>query len=489
MTEAINSIKKGDANKILRWVVLILVSIVIAANYYVFDAMSSIKAVIQENLGFTNTEYGIIVSFYSFPNTFFLMAVLGGIILDKWGIRKTGFMFVTFCVLGALLTAYGASKSYQESEFLYNFMGSFLKDYTPELKMMSLGRLLFGLGAEASIVVVNKVMVKWFRGKELATAFAVNIAIARIGTAAALILSPVLIGSEFGWSNALWIAAILMAIGLLFFIIYMFFDKKQDKFVSDNDFKEPEEEFEWKDILGLFKNRSYIYVILLCVTFYSGVFPFLAYAPDLLYNKFGLNLADSAFMKWFVGLWEGVFGGLNKTQESLIISGFVTSLIPIGTVFFTPLFGAYVDKKGKRASLMVLGSFLLIIVHLTLSLTRITPYLPMFILGIAFSLIPAAMWPAVALIIKEKSLGTAYGMMASLQNLGLWAFPILAGRILDITNPNVTEALIKSGEASYDYTYTVLMFAALGIVGLLFSFLLMKEDKSTRSFDLEAPSK
>ncbi|MCB2205567.1 MFS transporter [bacterium] len=440
-----------------RWIVLILVSIVIAANYYVYDAMSSIKSVMQAELGFSNVDYGLIVSFYSFPNTFLLMAIFGGIILDKWGIRKTGFLFVAFCAIGAVVTAYGATEHFQNGGIGFGVMDAFLPSYSPQLKMMMFGRLLFGLGAETSIVVINKIMVKWFKGKELATAFAVNVAIARLGTAFALILSPVLIDSEYGWTFALWIAAVLMGVGLVFFIIYMVFDSSISKGEEKQSLIDADEEFHVRDITALLKNRSYIYVILLCVTFYSAVFPFQAYCPDLLHNKFGLSIDTS---------------------------GTLTSLIIWGTIVFTPLFGMFVDKRGKRASLMLLGSFLLVIVHLTLSLTSVTPYIPMFVLGIAFSLVPAAMWPSVALIVDERRIGTAYGIMASLQNLGLWAFPILAGYILDKTNPGITEDMIAQG-ATYDYTWTVLMFAILGVVGLLFAWLLKREDAGSKGFGLE----
>lgn len=447
--------KSGPA---LRWIILILISMVIAGNYYVYDVMSSIKSVMQAELGINNTQFGLFVSLYSFPNTFLLMAVLGGIILDKWGIRKTGFLFVLFCTLGAILTAIGSSEAFQNDTLIRPFFDSFLTEWSPEFKVIMLGRLLFGLGAETSIVVINKILVKWFKGKELATAFAINVAIARIGTAGALILSPVMVESQAGWESALWLAAVLMGVGFIFFIVYMGFDKKKDKEEGEMDISAPEEEFQWSDIGKLITNKSYIYVIFLCVTFYSAVFPFLAYCPDLLHNKYGVTLE---------------------------FSGTLSSLVIWGTIVFTPLFGWFVDKRGKRATLMIWGSLLLVVVHLILSLTHLTPYIPMFLLGIAFSLVPAAMWPSVALIVDEKRLGTAYGMMASLQNLGLFAFPALAGYILDTTNPGVTAEMVKAGEASFDYTYTVLMFAGLGIVGLLFSFLLKREDSKTSGFDLE----
>lgn len=210
----------------IRWGLLLLVSVVIAVNYYSYDAMSSIKETMQTELGFSTTQYGVIVSFYSFPNTFLLMTVFGGIFLDRFGIRKTGFLFTLFCALGVFLTAYGSSDMFREGGLGYAFFGSFLKQFSPELKVMVLGRLLFGLGAETSIVVINKVIVKWFKGKELAFAFAVNLAIARLGTAAALILSPILADTSTGWTLALWVASMLMGIGLLVFVIYMIYDKK-----------------------------------------------------------------------------------------------------------------------------------------------------------------------------------------------------------------------------------------------------------------------
>ena len=452
------SVKQTSAST--RWIVLALVSIVVATNYYVYDAMSSIKSVMQTELGFSNVDYGLIVSFYSFPNTFLLMSIFGGIILDKWGIRKTGLLFVLVCALGALVTAYGASETFLSGGFGHGTISGILPSYSPQLKMMMLGRLLFGLGAETSIVVINKIMVKWFKGKELALAFAVNIAIARLGTAAALIFSPQLIADPSGWTWALWVAAIAMSAGFLVFIIYMMYDASFTAKGSRDGALAADEEFRFSDITALLKNKSFLYVILLCVTFYSAVFPFQAYCPDLLHNKFGLDI------EW---------------------SGILSSLIIWGTIVFTPLFGIFVDRRGRRASLMLLGSFLLIVTHLVLALTSITPYVAMFILGIAFSLVPAAMWPSVALIVEEKRLGTAYGVMASLQNLGLWAFPILAGAILDATNPGLTEDALAAGTASYDYTWTILMFAALGVVGFLFALLLRREDAGSRSHGLELP--
>ncbi len=442
-----------------RWIMMIVVSFLMAANYYFYDALSPLKTILTEKLHFSSQDFGIVAGFYAFPNTFLLMAILGGIILDKMGIRPTGLLFAVFMLIGALLTAYGTCDYYREGGFAYSFMGSFWTSYSPELKMMALGMLIFGLGAETSIVVTSKILVKWFKGHEIALAFALNLGIARIGTALAFNLSPRLILGD-NWTFPIWFAVMLLFIGFLTFLIYIMYDVKLDKQLQSKvSLLDKDEEFKLTDLTKLFTNRSFIFITLLCVTFYAGVFPFLKFAPDFFYHKFGIS------------------------RES---SGDLASLLPYGTVLFTPIFGWFVDKKGKSASLMIYGSLLLIIVHLSFGLTTINPYVLMILLGIAFSLVPAAMWPAVAKIVPEYRIGTAYGTMFSLQNLGLFAIPILAGTILDRTNPNITPEMIETG-SKLVYTPTILMFALFGVLGLIFALLLKWDDK-TSGYGLELPS-
>ena len=393
--------------KSLRWVILFIVSLMMAANYYFYDALSPLQNLLREHLGFSNTAYGFLVSAYSIPNVFLLMAVIGGIILDKIGIRITGLMFASFMAVGSFLTAYGASDYFNNGGLGYHFMSTFLKSYSPAIKMMSFGFFLFGLGAETSIVVVSKVLVKWFKGKELAMALGVNIAIARMGTAMALFFSRSISTDNF-WNRPIWFAASLLTIGVLTFIIYIFFDLRFDRVEKFKLSHSADEEFRITDVFKIIRIPSFIYITLLCVTFYSAVFPFLKYATDMLENKFGLP------------------GEL---------SGRITSILPFGTIIFTPLFGWFTDIKGKSASVMILGSLILVLVHLTFTFTQLNPYLPMFMLGIAFSLVPAAMWPAVAKIVDTSKIGTAYGFMFSVQNIGLWAFPLIIGFVLDTTNP------------------------------------------------------
>jgi MFS family permease len=444
----------------LRWGVLFLIAFVQAANYYFYDAISPLKRHLEENFQFTNTDFGLFVSVYSIPNIFLLMCIWGGIILDRLGIRRTGFLFVILMTAGAFLTAYGASSFYTNGGPGYALMTSFLTGYSPELKMMLLGRFLFGLGAETSIVVVSKTIVKWFKGKELALAFGMKIGIARAGSWAAFYFSPILAEQGAVWNNAIWFAAMLLGVALLFFTIYSFLDLKFDRQEKMEGLLKEDEIFHLSDLVKLVTNRSFIFVTLLCMTFYSAVFPFQSFSPDFFLNKYGF---------------------------STLYSGKIASLLSVGTTIFTPLVGLFVDKKGKSATLMIYGSLLLVFIHLSFAFTFISPIFLMILLGIAFSLVPAAMWPSVAKIVSEKRIGTAYGTMFAIQNLGLWAFPLLIGIVLDKTNPGVTPSQVVEGTAHYNYTWAMLMLAGLGILGLFFAFLLKKEDRRS-GYGLELPS-
>jgi len=438
--------KKIGDSVILRWGILFLVGFVLSVNYYFYDAFSTLKEQLMLEFGLSNTDYGLFVSFYSIPNTFLLMAVVGGVILDKLGIRRTGFLFIFFMAFGAMLTAYGASKIYSSGGFGHDLMSSFLPNYSPELKMMLLGRFFYGLGAETSIVVVSKILVKWFKGKDLALAFGLKVGFGRLGTFAALNISPRLSEEGANLNVAIWFAAVLVLMGLLAFIIYIMFDIKYDR---ESDLagvvREKQERFKLADIGKILGNPAYIYIAMLCLTFYSAVFPFLAFAPDLFFNKYSMTSVES---------------------------GEITSILPLGTLIFTPLFGFLIDKYGRAASAMFFGALILFIIHILFAFTNIAPEIPMLMLGISFSLVPAAMWPSMVRLVEEKQIGTAYGLMYSIQNLGLFFFPILAGVVLDYTNPGVIENL--------NYTPTILMFATLGLLGLIFSILLIKHDRKNK---------
>jgi MFS family permease len=399
-----------------RWAVVILVSISIATCYYFYDAVSPLKESLTTELGWDSTDYGTFNAAYSWPNVFLLMAVIGGVIADKLGIRITGNFFCTSMVVGAFLTWYGATPYFNDGGIGYGFLSSFLPGWSPSLKMMWLGYFLYGLGAETSIVVFTKVIVKWFRGREVALALGVNLALARVGSMAGLIVSPRVL--EPDWTYTLWLCFVLMVIGLFAFVVYCFVDLRYERVrqalgASGAEDAQEEEPFRFSDIGKLLTNPSFLFIIFLCVTFYSAVFPFMKFAPDLLFNKWGMSVT--------------------KASD-------ISSLVYFGTIFFTPFFGWVIDYKGKGASLMIYGSAMLVAVHLLLALTTLTPYVPMVLLGITFSLVPAAMWPAIARIVGDNRLGTAYGLTFSVQNLGLFLFPILIGMVLDGTNPGVATA-------------------------------------------------
>ena len=454
MESAQKSLKESAA---YRWGILLLISFIMAANYYFYDALSPLKSVLQEHLGFTSSDYGWVVGFYSFPNTFLLMAILGGIILDKIGIRITGTMFVSFMVIGALATVYGTTGYFLNGGLGYHFLGSFMTGFTPAVKMMALGMLFFGLGAETSIVVISKIIVKWFTGKELALAFGVNLGIARIGTALALLCGPRLI--EPHWNTPIWLATSLILISFLGYLIYCIADKKFDQREAQGNLMSKEDEFHLKDLVSLMTNSTFLFITFLCVAFYASIFPFLKYAADFFHYKYGV---------------------------SQVVAGSIAAWLPFGTVVFTPLFGWFVDKKGKSATLMIYGSLLLVLVYIAFAFTNFNPYILVFVLGIAFSLVPAAMWPAVTKIVNTNKIGTAYGVMFSLQNLGLFAIPIITGYILDKTNAAITPEMIANGSV-LNYTPTLIMFIGLGALAFIFALLLKRDDK-TSNYGMELPS-
>ena len=352
-------LKPEESRGATRWVVLALMSLVIFANYYLYDCFSTLKGTLQTELGATSTQWGMIRNFYNVPNTFLFMALLGGIFLDRFGIRKTGFVFTVLCALGGIVTAYSVSDAFRTGGFGYDLMSSFLPTYSPELKMLMFGRLLFGLGAETQIVMLNKVLAKWFMGKELALAFGLNLGLARVGSALGMSMSP-RIAERFGFHASLWLGAVVMISGLILFIIYMTMDFRDEKKRGTGDAAKlaADEEFHLKDVLSLFANKSYLYIILLCATFYAIVFPFQDYLADMLKHKYGYGE---------------------------IAAGDFTSLIPWGAAVFTIIFGAFVDKKGLRATLMIGGSILLVVSHLGFALTYITPWLLVPMFGIALS--------------------------------------------------------------------------------------------------------
>ena len=519
MVEKIQRSLKDNAG--MRWLALILVSGLTFSTYWFQDFLGGLKTIMVTDMGFTSEEFGRIIGLTTIANMFG-MIIIGGMILDKWGLRVAGLLFGGLAVLGGAITSLAA-------------VGFFGESHSTILNMMIVGRIFFGVGLEVTCVVATRTAVKWFKGYELALAMAINMGFGRLGSAMGIAVSPDLVAQTA--SPAISFAGTLLGIALLLFVIYIFFDIKLDKQVksqkaASTDIELEEEEFKFSDLFKLLKNPSFVYIALLCVAFYAAVFPFIQYAADLLVNKFGFThqmpegagivkiMGSTALgtSTIYVGLFLFALGftlipprfpkSIRKPVLAVILILFglfifafrdtfqvwlnngpkTASLIPLGTILFTPIFGNYVDKKGKAASLMMLGSLLLIFAHLSLSVfdSVFLGYLGLVSLGIAFSLVPAAMWPSVAKIVPESRLGTAYATMFTIQNWGLGLFFWGIGAVLDLVNRDKLDA-IQRGEAVYDYTIPILMLVICGIISIFLSFKLKQADKRQK-FGLELPS-
>ncbi|HNY09706.1 MAG TPA: MFS transporter, partial [Tenuifilaceae bacterium] len=335
--------------------------------------------------------------------------------------------------------------------------------------MAALGYAVFGVGVEVAGITVSKIIVKWFKGKELALAMGLEMATARMGTALALATSVPIAKSLGHVSKPILVCLIMLCIGFISFFIFTFMDRKLDAsqaaYDKDNNVQNDEEAFKVRDIFKIITNRGWWYIAILCVLFYSAVFPFLKYASDLMVNKFGIS-------------------------ENL--AGTIPAMLPFGTILLTPLFGNLYDRKGKGATIMLIGALLLILVHSFFSLPFLTHWIVaiilIIILGIGFSLVPSAMWPSVPKIIPERQLGTAYSLIFWVQNWGLMGVPALIGWVLDkycVTGERITDSGLTVH--TYNYTIPMLIFTSLGILALVFAFLLKAEDKK-KGYGLELPN-
>lgn len=502
----------------VRWLVLFLLSGLTFSTYWFQDFMSGLKGLMESEMGFSSEEFGRIIGLTTLANLFG-MIIVGGIILDKWGIRITGYVFGVLAALGGAVTAMAAS-------------GVFGAEKGTMLTYMIVGRIMFGSGLEILCVLATRTIVKWFKGYEMALAMAINIGFGRLGTALGIAASPDIASGQV--SPAVTFAATLIAFSLIMFIIYSFMDLRIDRQTKMQSTGEEvaEEEFKFSDLVKLVTNRSFIFITLLCVTFYAAVFPFIQYAPDLLINKFGFTeaLPEAGIVKMFgsattgtilvyvvlfvfaiafsvvpsrlpskigrqlffvaiLSLFAMVVYGFKDTLAIWLQNGAKTaSLIPLGTIIFTPIFGNIVDKKGKAASLMILGSLLLIFGHLSLSVFNsiALSYIGLLSLGVAFALVPAAMWPSVAKIVAESRLGTAYATMFTVQNWGLGLFFWGLGAVLDLVNKNDLEA-IRAGQMPYDYTIPILILVGCGVISIFLSFKLKQADRR-QGYGLEMPS-
>ncbi len=414
--------ERQQPTRFYRWMVLVFVSLAMFGNYYVYDCIAPVADLLAKQLGFSDSNIGLLQAIYSIPNVF--MVLIGGYIVDRIGTRKAIFIFGTLCFAGSIVTVLSG-----------------------KLSVMAIGRLIFGLGAESLIVAVTTAVAKWFRGKELSFAFGINLTIARAGTWLAQ-NSPTWAHSAYdNWRSPLLISVgfgSLCVVGaILYWVLESYAERRMDlKHQGSTD------KVVFSDIYKF--GVSYWYIVALCVVFYSAIFPFETFA-----------------IKFFI----------EARGTSRELGGFLVSILTAFTMFGTPVFGLFADRFGRRARLMTLGSTLLIPVYLMMVYTNVSLYVPMAMMGVAFSLIPALMWPSVAYIVDQSKLGTAYGLMTMIQNIGLAGFNLLVGWANDHGH--------ASAQNPAGYRLGMWIFSILGFLGVLFALLLRQREGGPHGHGLE----
>lgn len=505
-------------SKTARWTALFIVAFTMLCGYLFQEIISPLKPMLEAQYGWTSGEFGLFSGAYAWFNVFLGMLIIVGIILDKMGVRFSSVTSALVMVLGAFIKFYAIK--YLATDTHFSVLGI---DFTPQLFWACIGYAIFGVGVEFAGITVSRIIVKWFKGKELALAMGLEMACARLGTFIAMAFAPA-IAANFSIPNVILIGVSLLTIGLISFIVYVFMDIKLDKQVKEDNLDFSDEKFQLKDIGQIIGNSGFWIIALLCVLFYSAVFPFYKYGTDLMFNKFGVPM-DNGMILGFIPKGANI----------------IPSLLPFGTLFLTPLFGNIYDKKGKGATIMIIGAILLIIAHTLLYIPGMTStflaFVAVIIIGVAFSLVPSAMWPSVPKIIPEKLLGTAYALIFFIQNIGLWIVPTLLGSTLEKTNPEVTAAIanvkqslssgivpeeakpiidnmiaggqnidvahLSSGQiadivlkmregvnpaiAPYDYSTTWMIFIGLSIAAVVFAVILKAVDKKN-GYGLEKPN-
>jgi nitrate/nitrite transporter NarK len=442
MTGQLN--KKMNDSKAMRWTALGVVAFTMMAAYFVNDVVAPLKTMLEaSNLKWDSLDFGFYTGAYSFLNVFLLMLIWGGLILDRFGIRFTGKLSTILMVVGTGLQYYGMTELAGSQEILFG--------HQIGVTVAAAGYSLFGVGAEVAGITVTKMIAKWFKDKEMATAMGVQVALARVGSQAAYSIA-IPVAKNFHIDTPVLIGLVLLVGGLIAFFAFSMLDKKFDKQLKADPATADEEKFSSKNVAKILSNPGFWLIALLCVLFYSCVFPFQKFASELMITKYGI---DPDF------------------------AGSIVGLPALGALILTPIFGGVVDHKGKADVIMIIGAAMLIFVHLIYAIPSINYWVVaivlMIILGIAFSLVPSAMWPSVAKIFPAHQLGTAYALIFFIQNIGLWGVPNLMGWILDtycITGKKTLE-----GANIYDYTIPMCVFTGFALLSLVVGFLLRAANK------------
>lgn len=535
----------------MRWIVLLFLAFAMFCSYIFMDILSPIKDLMQSTRGWDSTAFGTMQGSETFLNVFVFFLIFAGIILDKMGVRFTAVLSGAVMLVGATINWYAVTEAFQgtalEQWFTDNLnyipgfdelgISPFYEGMPASAKLSAVGFMIFGCGVEMAGITVSRGIVKWFKGREMALAMGSEMALARLGVATCMIFSPMFarLGGDIDVSRSVAFGVVLLMIALIMFIVYFFMDKKLDAQTGEAEAKD--DPFKISDIGSILKSGGFWLVALLCVLYYSAIFPFQKYAVNMLQCNLEfepvpadsfwatntvtviqycimLIVAAASFASNFVKK-QGVRYGMLAIAVAALVAfcymGYmrqsaetVFAVFPLLAVGITPILGNYVDHKGKAASMLVLGSLLLIFCHLTFAFVLptfsgnavggvIVAYVTILVLGASFSLVPASLWPSVPKLVDAKIIGSAYALIFWIQNIGLWLFPLLIGKVLDQTNPqlvaDLANGVITAEEAavSYDYTAPLVMLACLGVAALVLGLVLKVVDKK-KGLGLEEPN-
>ncbi len=427
-----NSISQTDAGwfypakKPYRYTILFFVAILTFGSYFAYDSVGAIAPTLIEKLGLDREAIGQMYTLYSVAAI--LSVFVGGLLIDKIGTRRASLLFSGLVTLGAAIVA-----------------------FAPNMWLLYLGRFIFGWGSESLVVAQSAIFSRWFKGKELAFSFGVGLTLSRLGTLFSFNTEALIADYFQNYRYALWAAVVFCIVSLLANFIYIVMDRNGERVLNLK-----EEGGGDKIVLAEIKkfNNSYWYVTLLCLTFYSAIFPFTSLSTDFFNSKYGLPMTAPTEGGFFYQVFYNVI-------HMFTTAGGTTTIIIFASMVFAPFFGQLVDKFGRRASVMVIGSILMVPAFLIMAFTMVPPVLPMIVLGAAFVMVPAAMWPSIPLIVEKNRVGTAFGLTTMIQNIGLALFPWLNGLLRDTTQ---------------NYTASMVMFSTLGLFGLTFAILLKRAD-------------
>lgn len=534
-----------------RWAALLLLAMAMFFSYIFMDILSPIKDLMQSTRGWDSTAFGTMQGSETFLNVFVFFLIIAGIILDKMGVRFTAVLSGIVMLIGAAINWYAVTDMFIGSDLEIWFTNNlnyipvfdelgispFYEGMPASAKFAAVGFMIFGCGVEMAGITVSRGIVKWFKGREMALAMGSEMALARLGVATCMIFSPVFakLGGNIDVSRSVAFGVILLLIALIMFIVYFFMDKKLD--TQTGVAEDKDDPFKLSDLGKILKSSGFWLVALLCVLYYSAIFPFQKYAVNMLQCNLSFNevspdsfwatntvtiiqyaimlvVAASAFASNFSKNKSMKIALLILSIISLVIFCYmgymrqsaetVFAVFPLLAVGITPILGNYVDHKGKAASMLILGSLLLIACHLTFAFVLpmfkgnliggvIIAYITILVLGASFSLVPASLWPSVPKLVDAKIIGSAYALIFWIQNIGLWLFPLLIGKVLDKTNTElvtqVANGTISAEQAAthYDYTAPLVMLATLGVAALIIGFILKAVDKK-KGLGLEEPN-